>query len=135
MENYKEIRWKQRYEILLKSYKILNEAFNIEVFDEISSAGAIHFFEITFELTRKTMKDFLESEGFIVKSPRETIKQAYQYGIIDNAHILLDALEDRNLATHVYDETKLKTILSNIRSSYLKEIRKIIIFFDEKINS
>ncbi|WP_235371769.1 nucleotidyltransferase substrate binding protein, partial [Caldibacillus thermoamylovorans] len=37
-----------------------------------------NFFEITFELALKVLKDYLEAQGYIVKSPRETIKQAYQ---------------------------------------------------------
>ena len=41
----------------------------------------------------------------MVKSPREeTVKQAFQIGIIDNGHIWIDALANRNLTTHTYDE-------------------------------
>lgn len=46
------------------------------------------------------MKDYLEAQEFIIKSPRETIKQAYQFGLIDNGHIWIEALSDRNLNVH-----------------------------------
>ena len=50
------------------------------------------------------MKDYLESQGYDVKSPRETVKQLFQIGLIDNGHIWIDALSNRNLTTHTYDE-------------------------------
>ena len=42
---------------------------------------------MTFELAWKVLKDYLESEGYMVKSHRETIKQAFQIGLIDNGHV------------------------------------------------
>ena len=50
------------------------------------------------------MKDYLESQGYDVKSPRETVKQSFQIGLIDNGHIWIDALSNINLTTHTYDE-------------------------------
>ncbi|KIO63427.1 hypothetical protein B4064_3258 [Caldibacillus thermoamylovorans] len=63
-----------------------------------------NFFEITFELALKVLKDYLEAQGYIVKSPRETIKQAYQMEVIDDGHVWIEALSSRNLTTHTYDE-------------------------------
>ena len=50
------------------------------------------------------MKDYLEFQQLIVKSPREVIKQAYQIELIDDGHIWIDALTDRNLTVHTYNE-------------------------------
>ncbi len=50
------------------------------------------------------MKDFLTAEGFEVKSPRESIKTAFEYGLIENGTLWLEALEKRNLASHTYDD-------------------------------
>ncbi|MFK4998638.1 nucleotidyltransferase substrate binding protein [Bacillus sp. N9] len=52
----------------------------------------------------ESIEGFLESQGFIVKSPRETIKQAFQMEIIEDGHHWMDALSKRNLTTHTYDE-------------------------------
>ncbi|WP_200086690.1 HI0074 family nucleotidyltransferase substrate-binding subunit [Salicibibacter cibi] len=60
-------------------------------------AGLIQLFEVTFELAWKVFKDYLEAEGYIMKSPRQTIKQAFQMGIIEDGHTWIDALSDRNL--------------------------------------
>ena len=81
-------------------------------------AGIIQFYEMTFELAWKVMKDYLENSGYIIKSPRDAIKQAFQMGIIENGHIWIDALEDRNLTTHTYEESKALEIDEKIRNIY-----------------
>jgi len=83
-----------------------------------------NFFEVTFELSWKLMKDYLEAQGFQVKSPRETIKQAYQSGLIDNGHVWIDTLTDRNLTVHTYDEELAKKIIEDIVYVYYPELRK-----------
>ncbi len=63
------------------------------------------------------MKDVLETDGIIAKSPREVIKQSFALEYIQNGEIWIDMLEKRNLLTHTYQEeialeanTKLYTI-------------------------
>lgn len=125
MENLKEIRWKQRFENFDKSYKLLKKYSNQEITTELERAGIIQFFEMTFELAWKVLKDYLESEGYMVKSPRETVKQAFQIGLIDNGHIWIDALSNRNLTTHTYDEELASKMTSEILNAYLPELDKL----------
>ena len=125
MENLKEIRWKQRFENFDKSYKLLKKYSNQEITTELERAGIIQFFEMTFELAWKVLKDYLESEGYMVKSPRETVKQAFQIGLIDNGHIWIDALSNRNLTTHTYDEKLATKMTSEILNAYLPELDKL----------
>ena len=125
MENLKEIRWKQRFENFDKSYKLLKKYSNQEITTELERAGIIQFFEMTFELAWKVLKDYLESEGYIVKSPRETVKQAFQIGLIDNGHVWIDALSNRNLTTHTYDEELAIKMTSEILDAYLPELDKM----------
>ena len=80
---------------------------------------------MTFELAGKVLKDYLESEGYIVKSPRETVKQAFQIGLIDDGHVWIDALSNRNLTTHTYDEELAKKMTQEILVSYLPELEKM----------
>ncbi|KKY01788.1 nucleotidyltransferase [Paraclostridium benzoelyticum] len=122
MENLKEIRWKQRFENFEKSYKLLKKYSNQPIRTELERAGIIQFFEMTFELAWKVLKDYLESEGYMVKSPRETVKQAFQIGLIDNGHIWIDALSNRNLTTHTYDEELAEKMTKEILMAYLPEL-------------
>ncbi|WP_252250811.1 nucleotidyltransferase substrate binding protein [Clostridium sp. ZBS13] len=125
MDNLKEIRWKQRFENFDKSYKLLKKYSNKPITTELERAGIIQFFEMTFELAWKVLKDYLESEGYMVKSPRETVKQAFQIGLIDNGHIWIDALSNRNLTTHTYDEELADKMTKEILVSYLPELDKM----------
>ncbi len=132
MENKKEIRWKQRFVNFEKAYNLLKRAIAIEAPSEAEKGGIIQFYEVCFELSWKTMKDYLESEGFIVKTPRETIKQAFQVGIIDSGELWLSALQDRNITSHIYDETITDEIVQKIKNLYFKQIEKLYNFFKKE---
>ena len=101
----KDIRWKQPFENYERSFLLLQEAVETGTKSILERAGLIQFFEMTFELSWKLLKDYLEATGTEVKSPREAIKVAFQQEIIDNGHDWMDALTDRNLTVHTYDES------------------------------
>ncbi|OQX97303.1 MAG: nucleotidyltransferase [Bacteroidetes bacterium 4572_128] len=129
----KEIRWKQRFINLEKAYKQLKTAWiKIPELDDLSKEGLIQRFEYTFELSWKTMKDYLEFNGFIVKSPRAAIKQAFQIEMIDDGEIWLDILEKRNLMAHIYDEIIFTDVIDLIQNQYFQEIEKLMNFFSNE---
>lgn len=125
MDNLKDIRWKQRFENFDKSYKLLNKYAKQPITTELERAGIIQFFEMTFELAWKVLKDYLEAQEYLVKSPRETVKQAFQIGLIDNGHVWMDALSNRNLTTHTYDEELANKMTNEIIRMYLPELDKM----------
>lgn len=118
MSEFKDIRWKQRFVNFEKSFKLLEKFIALNEPDEIARAGGIQFFEMTFELAWKTLKDYLENEKLIAKSPRETIKLAFQIGLISDGHDWMDGLDDRNLTVHTYDEETAVQIEHRIRDKY-----------------
>jgi len=126
MNNPKDMRWKQRFHEFQKAFDQLSKALDIETPDEVYRAGIIQFFEMTLELGWKTLKDYLESQEFDVKTPRETIQIAFQNGIIDNGHVWIDALQKRNLMAHTYDENRAREAEHLIRSMYFQELKKLI---------
>lgn len=81
----------------------------------------IQFFEFTFELSWKTMKDYMKAEGMDVKFPDKNI--------ITNGDIWMDMLEKRNLMTHTYDETKSDNALQLIISDYVPAIFEVYRYF------
>ena len=125
MDNLKDIRWKQRFENFDKSYKLLNKYAKQPITTELERAGIFQFFEMTFELAWKVLKDYLEAQEYLVKSPRETVKQAFQIGLIDNGHVWMDALSNRNLTTHTYDEELANKMTNEIITMYLPELDKM----------
>ena len=81
-------------------------------------AGLIQTYEFTFELAWKTLKDYLEMEGFTVPSPRATLRQAFQCGYIQQGDVWLKALNDRNLTAHTYDDEVAKEVIADIQQTY-----------------
>ena len=125
MDEFKDIRWKQRFENFNKAYTLLEKYSAKTKLSELEQAGIIQFFEMTFELGWKVLKDYLEADGYSVKSPRESIKQAFQNEIINDGHIWMDALAVRNLTTHTYDENLANKMVNDIVNVYFLELKKM----------
>nr|WP_264371939.1 nucleotidyltransferase substrate binding protein [Salicibibacter halophilus] len=99
---------------------------------DLERAGLIQLFEMTFELSWKVLKDYVEAEGYIVKSPRQTIKQAHQMDLIEDGHAWIDALSDQNLTAHTYDEAVAEKLLKNIRNHYFPMLEKMHVKFTKE---
>jgi len=124
----KDIRWKQRFENLLKAYSQLQKGLDISDPNETEKQGIIQSFEFTFELSWNTLKDYLESKGVAVSFPRDVIKKSFHHHIIPDGEIWLDMLSKRNLLAHTYDEKKAEAALLLIKSSFEPAISKLIFF-------
>ncbi len=116
-----DVRWKQRFQNFDKAFKRLADAILIIRKDPdnvLLQAGLIQTYEFTFELAWKTLKDYLEMEGFTVPSPRATLRQAFQCGYIQQGDVWLKALNDRNLTAHTYDDEIAKEVIADIQQTY-----------------
>ena len=133
MEDEKQdIRWKQRFVHFCKAYTLLEQTIAIKKPSEAERAGLIQFFDMSFELAWKVLKDYLEEEGFVPKSPRETIKLAFQSGLIGDGHLWMEALKDRNLTLHTYEEKIAIAVEEKIRNSYFPVLVKLFHDFSKK---
>ncbi len=118
MEN-NDIRWKQRLDNYIKALNNLETAINIPYPDLVQKAGIIQFFEVSFELGWKVLKDYLEAQDFSeVKSPRAAIKKAFDIELIVSGGQWLQALQDWNISAHTYDEEASDVIIKEIKASY-----------------
>jgi nucleotidyltransferase substrate binding protein (TIGR01987 family) len=61
------------------------------------------------ELSWKTMKDYLEGRGISTAYPRDTIKESFAHGLVEDGDIWMEMLERRNLLSHTYDEKTFQT--------------------------
>lgn len=121
-----ETRWKQRFQNLEKSLHFLEQAIAIEDPDIIQKAGLIQFFEISFELTWNLMKEYLEEQGFQdMRSPRDTIKKAFETQLIADGHLWLQTLQNRNLTSHTYDEETAERVVKEIETVYYPLLREV----------
>ncbi|MCF8303942.1 MAG: nucleotidyltransferase substrate binding protein [Bacteroidales bacterium] len=126
MENPKEIRWRQRFENFQKAFLKLKEAIeDFNKLDELAKEGLIQRFEYTYELAWKTIKDYLENQQVEAGFPRDVIKQAFKYNVIDNGEVWFNMHNQRNLLTHTYDEENFNKALQLIRFNYYEHLEKL----------
>ncbi len=131
--NDKNIRWKQRFQNFEKAFTQLTEA--VERFSELTDLekkGMVQRFEFTFELSWKTLKDFLESQNVEANFPRDVIKEAFHYEIIENGEVWLEMQEMRNLMSHTYDEEIFNRSVNEIFYRFYNEISKLYHYLKEK---
>ena len=121
-----EIRWKQRFQNFEKSLNYLEHAMQIQNPDIIQKAGLIQFFEMGFELSWNVMKEYMEEQGFLeLRSPRDTIKKAFEIQLIADGHAWLQTLQNRNLTSHTYDEETAVKVVAEIQSVYYPLLKEI----------
>ena len=131
--NEKTVRWKQRFQNFERAFQQLTEA--VERFNELTDLekeGMIQRFEFTFELSWKTLKDFLESQNVEAKFPRDVIKEAFHYEVIENGEVWLEMLEIRNLMSHTYDEETFNRTANEIFNRFYFEISRLYQYLKEK---
>ncbi|MFA5880058.1 MAG: nucleotidyltransferase substrate binding protein [Candidatus Margulisiibacteriota bacterium] len=126
-----DIRWKQRCENFKKAFLQLTEFIEKPELNKFEKQGLIQCFEYTFELSWKTMKDYLESQGYIVKSPRMAIQIAFQTQLISDGHVWIEALEKRNLMAHTYNESFTEESEHLICDSYYKMLQELFLQFEK----
>jgi nucleotidyltransferase substrate binding protein (TIGR01987 family) len=113
-----DTRWVQRFSNFERTFLFLQDSLAVESPSLLERAGIIQFFELTFELAWKVLKDYEEAEGIVVKTPREAIKYGFQIGLISHGHDWMAALQDRNLTAHTYNEATAIAVESSIRNDY-----------------
>jgi len=122
MHDTKDTRWKLRFEHYKKAYVSLlksDEALKSEPDNDFIKDSLIQRYEYTIELAWKTMKDYLEEQGFIdVSSPKKVIRKAFAEGLIEDAPGWMAALNGQNITSHAYDETKANAIVKDISEHY-----------------
>lgn len=127
------LRWKQRFANLQRAYALLSETVGqIQSLSILEKEGMVQRFEYTFELTWKTLKDYLEAQGVEAKFPREVIRQAFHYEILEDGDIWMDMLEKRNLMAHTYDESNFLRAVNDIAELYFPAISRVMTYLGRK---
>lgn len=121
-----DVRWEQRFQNYGKALSHLETALCIAHPDMVQKAGTLQFFEMSCELAWNVMKDYLEYQGFTdIRSPRSSIKQAFETGLVADGHGWMELIEARNLTAHAYDEAKADAVLASIRERFLPLLKNL----------
>ena len=88
--------------------------------------SAIQRFEFTFELLWKSFKSFGDDAGVRVFSPKDSLRSAFQLGLIGEDPLWLQMLDDRNLTSHTYNLATAEAIYSHL-PDYARLIRGALV--------
>ena len=134
---FTNIRWQQRFQHFEKAYHVFQrriDEYRTDTKNEAFQMALIQAFEVTIELSWKVLKDYLANEGTVVNSPKQVIRQAFQFNIIDNGEDWMLALEKRNLTTHTYDENAFNEILIFIDKKFSSIVSKLYEDLKKEVN-
>lgn len=134
MSSAQDIRWRQRFANLQKAFRLFEAAATASQLSTLEEEGLVQRFEYTFELTWKTLKDFLEWEGVIASMnfPREVLQQAFKIGIFTDHDGWREMLKSRNETSHTYDEQTVKKIVFDIQSKFFQLLNDTFQYLQEE---
>jgi nucleotidyltransferase substrate binding protein (TIGR01987 family) len=105
----------------------LAEQLDSRIIDGLEN-GKAQKFEYTLELCWKAIKAALKTqEGIDAASPKKVIKAWYLAGHLleDDYLVLMDAVDDRNKLSHVYDPVEFMAIIARL-PAYAEVMRKVL---------
>ena len=112
----------------LESLAEFKKACAAPITEDRDKAGIIKNFEFVYELSGKSMKRKLEDEGQQTRSPQEVIQKAFEFDYVKDESLWLQIIQDRNLAVHTYNQDLADQLVDHIKTSYLIEFIRLLIF-------
>ncbi|HRR05995.1 MAG TPA: nucleotidyltransferase substrate binding protein [Victivallales bacterium] len=125
-------RIKSLFEDYRKAFQNLQKAIaQSKEDDDLAIDGTIKRFELLYELSWKLMRSYLADMGIVVNNPRDTYKNSYQNGLIQNQEVWLEMIEDRNRLVHTYTFEESRDIFNKIKKDYIHEFEFLLKKFQE----
>ena len=129
MNQNHDIRWKQRFQNFDRAFFLLRDALKngFDCLNQLEKEGVVQRFEFTFELAWKTLKDYLEEDGFVFATitPRQVIKDAFAANILKDGQAWIDMLDHRNLLSHTYNQVKFEEAVKAVHDRYLDALDQL----------
>lgn len=120
--DFKYMNLKKAYDRLLEVSKLYDGN------DDIIRDSLIQRFEFTYELTHKTLREFMKYLGVTLENsfPRTIYKKAYVNNLVSNDKVWISLLEDRNSTSHIYSENLANEIANRIVNEYVNAIGELV---------
>jgi nucleotidyltransferase substrate binding protein (TIGR01987 family) len=110
---------------LEKALEQLSKALASSPSSDLEKAGCIQYFEFSFELAWKCIKETSQEQGLPeCLSPKSCLRLAFSQEWIDDEETWLNMLQARNLMTHTYDARDALKIYTSL-SKFLDELIKL----------
>ena len=120
--NESVIRWKQRFSNFTKAHAQLTDALDLmqqRPLSDLEKQGVIQAFEFTYELAWNMLRDYLLWQGSVsIAGSRDTIREAFKNGLINDGHAWMAMLQDRNRTVQTYNKKTADEILDHLDHRY-----------------
>ena len=121
-----DVRWQQRFANYQQALEQLETFFEPPALNQREQQGLIKAFEYTFELAWNTLRDLLRTQGNSeLFGSRDTLREAFRLGLIDDGETWMLMIQDRNLTSHTYNRTTADAIAAQISKHYLGCFQKL----------
>lgn len=122
-----EVRWLQRLDSFGAALSQLDKACAKDSYTDLERAGLVRTFMFTCELSWKTLQALLAFVGFMVNSPRDTFRRAFEAGYLneDDCEAFLRALVTRNHLSHIYSANEARYADDSIKGEFLEVLRRL----------
>lgn len=121
-----DVRWRQRFANFRRALEQLESFFDPPPRNEREQQGLIKAFEYSFELGWNSLRDLLLDRGYTnLIGSRDTLRRAFQLGLIDDGEGWMQMIQDRNLTSHTYNQAKAEQIAAHIQERYLHCFRAL----------
>ena len=121
-----DIRWQQRFSNYQKALAQLERFIEPPALNEREQQGLIKAFEYSFELAWNTLRDLLRSQGnAMLLGSRDTLREAYRLGLIEQGETWMLMIQDRNLTSHTYNRATADAIADHMTDRYLPCFRQL----------
>ena len=123
-------RWILRLQNFNKALAQLDEAVTLmreRALSNLERQGVIQAFEYSYDLGWNTLKDYLVWQGIeSIVGSRDTIREAYSLGLVEDGEAWMAMLVDRNRTSHTYNEKTAQDILRNIEQSHHAQLMALL---------
>lgn len=132
-----DIRCQQRLANFSRALALLREAMahGSSALNQLEKEGVIQRFGYCFERAWKTIKDYMEANGFVfaVVMPRQVLKDAYAAKILEEGPVWIAMLGHRNLLSHPYNPAVIEQAVDAIQQRNLPALEQLHAFLHREL--
>lgn len=118
-----DVRWRQRLANFRRALSQLHGAVSLlreRGLSDLERQGLVQAFEFTYELAWNVLRDYLLWQGIQgITGSRDTIREAFAQGLVEDGEAWMNMLMDRNKTAHTYNEATASEIITNVDQVYI----------------
>ena len=124
--------WQNRFSGYKRAFALLSKIVKIEELSSIQQLGLIKAFDLTFDLSWNTIKDYFQYQGITeIQGSRDAFRTAFKQGLIEDGETWMNMIESRIQTTHTYNESVASDIAKDIINSYYDRFKELETKFDK----